>query len=283
MNQVLTLDQIVEKAPSVAAKAPHSGVSARYKFMDSLKVLKRLYDNGFYARSAMQNTARKDDQRGHEKHLVRLRHESVQERGGYFPEVVMINSHDRTSGFSLMFGMFRLVCSNGMVVGNTLMGYSRRHLSGLTSQGIRGIISRFGKMSDQITEKIERMRVTELSHDERIAYANRVVGTRIPSIEDQIKEYAERRSISYDSPPPGRVKELEGNARYAVANQVLKVRRPEDGGKDVWSTLNVVQENFMRGFYNPLSRRRGRPINNINQDIEVNTKVWSEAEKLIVS
>ena len=280
MTQILTLDEIVEKAPSVGAKTPHSGVSARYKFMDSLKVLKTLYNNGFSARSAMQNTARKDDQRGHEKHLIRLRHESIQERGGYTPEIVMINSHDRTSGFSLLLGIYREVCSNGLMIGTTLMGYAKRHLSGLTSQGVRGIIGRFGKMSNQVTEKIDRMRTTELTHEQRITYANKVVGVRVPSIEAQISEYVDRNALR--SAPPKHRMALENNARGAVAQNILKVRREEDSGTDVWSTLNVVQENFMSGFYNPLSRRRGRPINNINQDIEVNKAVWSEAEKLIV-
>ncbi|MBV8275090.1 MAG: DUF932 domain-containing protein, partial [Verrucomicrobia bacterium] len=32
------------------------------------------------------------------------------------PEVVLVNSHDKSSAYQLHCGLFRLVCTNGMVI-----------------------------------------------------------------------------------------------------------------------------------------------------------------------
>ena len=49
--------------------------------------------------------------------MVRLRHtDHALSINGAVPEIVMLNAHDGTSSMRLLSGLFRLVCSNGLVV-----------------------------------------------------------------------------------------------------------------------------------------------------------------------
>lgn len=57
----------------------------------------------------------RDEGKGeHTKHMLRLRHAS-QINGAEAKEIVLLNSHDGTSSYQMVAGMFRFVCSNGLV------------------------------------------------------------------------------------------------------------------------------------------------------------------------
>ena len=59
----------------------------------------------------------------HTKHMIRFRHADSLPSvavGDSLVEVVLVNSHDGTSSYKLMAGIFRLVCSNGMVVSESM-------------------------------------------------------------------------------------------------------------------------------------------------------------------
>ena len=43
------------------------------------------------------------------------------------------NSYDGTKSFTMMLGAFRLVCSNGMVIGKELFSFRQRHISSVVS------------------------------------------------------------------------------------------------------------------------------------------------------
>lgn len=48
--------------------------------------------------------------------------------------VSVINSYDGSCNFQILVGGFRIVCANGMVVGDTLGKYSNRHTSGYSTE-----------------------------------------------------------------------------------------------------------------------------------------------------
>ena len=65
-------------------------------------------------------SGRTRDETRHEftKHMIRMRHQSLRDLklDDTFPEIVLVNSHDGTSAYQVMGGLFRLACLNGMVV-----------------------------------------------------------------------------------------------------------------------------------------------------------------------
>ena len=71
-------------------------------------------------------------------------------------------------------------------------------------------------------------------------------------------------------------------------SMLLNPRRYGDGAKDLWTTLNCVQENIIRGGQRDRSRRRpdgsrmpkSRAIKGIDEDMKLNKALWEMAEVL---
>ena len=71
-------------------------------------------------------------------------------------------------------------------------------------------------------------------------------------------------------------------------SMLLNPRRFGDGAKDLWTTLNTVQENLIRGGQHDYSRRRpdgrripkSRAIKGIDEDLKLNKALWRMAEVL---
>src|ERR1700751_6461233 len=60
--------------------------------------------------------------------LLRVEHLQSWEKNQVRPEVVLVNSHDKSSAYQLHCGLFRLVCTNGMVVSDgTFQRISIKH------------------------------------------------------------------------------------------------------------------------------------------------------------
>ena len=115
----LSDDQIRTVAPCIFAEAPHGSRSERYSYIPTATVLQELRGEGFQPFMVCQTRVRQDDRREFTKHLIRLRHAS-QINGREANEIIPLNSHDGTSSYQMLAGMFRFVCQNGLVCGNTV-------------------------------------------------------------------------------------------------------------------------------------------------------------------
>ncbi len=71
-----------------------------------------------------------------------------------------------------------------------------------------------------------------------------------------------------------------------AADTLLKARRPEDEGTDLWTTMNRVQENLVRGGVSDFHRddrgqlRSVRELRGIDSKVGLNKGLWGLAEKL---
>jgi Domain of unknown function (DUF932) len=69
---------------------------------------------------------------------------------------------------------------------------------------------------------------------------------------------------------------------------LLKARRHGEDAKDLWSTLNTIQENLIKGGQRDPYRRapdgsrmpRTRSVKGLDQDIKLNKALWHMAEVL---
>src|SRR5262249_39656086 len=129
----LTNDQLHRSAPSIFASTPWHHMSDGYRFVPTIEVVDLLRGRGFQPVRAQQSRSRIEGKGAFTKHLIRFRHDSLIDAprvGEEIPELVLVNSHDGTSSYQLMAGIFRLVCSNGLVVQSTDFGSIRVHHSG---------------------------------------------------------------------------------------------------------------------------------------------------------
>jgi Domain of unknown function (DUF932) len=261
----ILLSDLERAVPSIVADEPHESRSARYGFVSTLDILMGLRDR-FAITKAMQSRVRDNStgRREYTKHMIRLRARDaggVPELGGVFPELVLINSHDGTSSYQLMAGLFRLVCANGMVVCSESYGSVRiPH----RDSAVKDVIdASFTVVSDaqKTIERAKAWRGIELSPDERIAFAEAVHEIRF----------------------------ADSNAGQAITPRaLLSPRRSDDVGPDLWSITNRLQENaikgglsgFARGSNGRMRRAGMRSISGVDQDVRLNRAIWAFAEKL---
>ena len=239
------------QAPAIFAEAPAAHVSKNYKFVPTYKVLEMFADQGWEPYSANQVKGRTVDADMTAKHVVRMRHRdlTLKEVGDTIPELVCVNAHNWQSGYKLLSGLFRLVCSNGMIVQDASFGepVHLRH-EGVTGEVVYNLSQKFCKESMKNVEEVFRWKTIDLSKDQKQDFAQKATALRWEAVP---KEFT---------------------------NELLRVRRPQDKGEDLWSTFNVVQENLIRGgWYNSDTHRMVRPIMNITKDIDINSNLWQLA------
>src|SRR4029077_10844052 len=101
--------------PAVFALGAHERTSSSYTFISTERVLRALGSAGFLPVEARQAARARSPM--HARHLIRLRprFQTVQLRDA-IAEILFLNSHDGTSAYQLRVGLFRVVCTNGLVV-----------------------------------------------------------------------------------------------------------------------------------------------------------------------
>jgi hypothetical protein len=258
-NGPLTDDQIIAAAPSVFAEDKHSSRSEKYTYIPTSEVLKGLRNEGFMPYEVRQGGSRDEEKRGFTKHMLRLRREGQVQVGDSLREIILLNAHDGTSSYRLMSGLFRLVCSNGLVIADGQAQELRiPHKGDIVSQVIEGAY-RVIDEGQAIDAAVDGMRLLSLSREEQVAFAEAASELRFE----------------------------EGKAPVDGA-QLNGARREADRGNDLWRTFNRVQENLTRGgiaytatnAQGQRSHRHTRPVNSIDGNVNLNRALWALTAKM---
>lgn len=264
----LSDDRLRRVAPSAFATGKHESRSERYTYIPTSAVIDGLRANGFEPTFAKQGRSRIKGKAEFTKHLLRFRYRGGERTGrkvgDVFPEVVLLNSHDGTSAYQLMAGIFRFVCLNGMVVADRDFGTLKvPHKGNVVDQVIEGSHAVLQE-SIRAVDRADAWASVTLSGDERLAMAESA----------HVLRFGEDRSAQV--------------ARLVPPAQLLSVRRHQDTTHDLWTTMNVLQENAIRGGLiawdrDANNRRRRvatRPVNGIDQDVRLNRALWLLGERM---
>lgn len=252
----LSDDQIHRVAPSIFAEAPHESRSQRYAYIPTATVLTELRKEGFQPFMVTQTRTRHEDRRDYTKHMIRLRHASQINARGEANEIILLNSHDGTSSYQMLAGMFRFVCSNGLVCGDTVADVRVPHKGDVAGQVIEGAYQVLHGF-DRALESRESMQAITLDEGEAEVFARAAL------------------SLKYDNPDkPAPITE----------SQILMPRRFDDRRPDLWSVFNRTQENLTKGGLSGRSangrRQQTRPVQGIDSDIRLNRALWLLADGL---
>src|SRR5580765_2485653 len=116
-REPLPMERIRQVAPSIFANEQHESRSERYAFIPTSQIVDWMSKHGFGVFAAAQTGSRDEGKRGHTKHMLRFRRlDQAFIVGQTFPEMVLTNSHDGSSLYRFMAGLFRPVCMNGLTV-----------------------------------------------------------------------------------------------------------------------------------------------------------------------
>ncbi|ECE8750834.1 DUF932 domain-containing protein, partial [Salmonella enterica subsp. enterica serovar Newport] len=117
-DRPLTHEELMSHVPSVFGSDKHESRSDRYTYIPTITILESLQCEGFEPFFACQTKVRDQSKREHTKHMLRLRR-TGQIHGQQVPEIIILNSHSGESSFQLLPGIFRSVCTNSLVCGQS--------------------------------------------------------------------------------------------------------------------------------------------------------------------
>jgi len=222
-GQAISIEQLAQLAPSVFADGAHESRSAKYAFIDSRPVIGGLIRQGFQIVEVTQGGSRIEGKRDFTKHALRLRHPDALkvkgvERLGIAPEVLMWNSHDGTSAYKFMAGSFKFACLNGCVFADDLFSEVRLpHKGNIGDDVIEGAF-RVVRETERMVDVSSDMTGIELSTREQLAFATAARDLRWKPEEAPIQP-----------------------------SDLLRVKRHEDNGADLWRVFQRTQEHLIRG------------------------------------
>jgi len=252
----LTEEELRESAPALFTEEPHYEVSDKYHFIPTIEVINEIKQHNWYPVKVQEANVRDMEREGYQRHLVRFRHfDDLLDPPQNAVELLLFNSHDRSTAFSISAGIYRFVCANGLVIANSVFeSYKIKHL-GKRNSDVMAAINNITAFKPRLQEKIHSFESLLLSEEEKEIFARAAVPLRFES------------HLQVDP------------------KDLLVPHRIEDEHDDLYTVMNVVQENLLRGNLsgiNKETRRRftSREITSIGKDLEVNQGLWDLAERV---
>ena len=264
LDGYLTKDQIKNSSPLVFADAPtNPDVSNKYLFVNTETIIDDLEKLGWLPVQAAQRKSRKEGSTIFSKHMVAFQNPNIkitsEDGDDAYPRILLTNSHDGMQAFKFSVGIFRLVCSNGLVVADEKFsefkikhkGYSFAELRNVVKQAVKDLPNRVQVMND--------MKNRILTEDEK-----RKMALDAMLIRAGVKE------LQYDE---------------ETLTDILEPKRKADKGNDLWRVFNVIQEKITQGdFHAALTGakvRKVRKIKSFEKDLKVNKELFKLATALV--
>ena len=254
----LSNDELFKVAPSIFSESPIETVSDKYAFVPTFKLLDTFRDAGYYPIMASESKAREENQ-GYQKHIIQfrslenlLRPNSKDE----YEDIVLTNSHNRTSSFIVDLAIFRIVCSNMLVVPSKSFVHASIVHVGFTNEKVKNAINEVTSYMPKIKELVATFKSIHLTPSEEQMLANAAIDIR-----------------------------FDTNTHYIKADELLKVNYEEDNTPTLWSAYNRIQEAMIRGgvkMKNLITNKTftSKAINGIDATIKFNKELFEAVEQV---
>ncbi len=267
----MSKEQLKEVCPLAFAEAPtNPDVSKRYLFVNTETIIDDLDKLGWKPVQAAQRKARGNAGTIFSKHMVAFQNPDIKIKGeggdDAWPRIIMTNSHDGMQAFKFSVGIFRMVCSNGLVVADEQFsdfkikhkGYTFEELRGVVNQAVEDLPNKVQVMNDMKDRVLTQEEKNKLALDAMLIRANITPGSE------------EATKFDYDA---------------ETIEDILDPKRDADKGDDLWRVFNVVQEKITQGEFHAALRgakvRKVRKIKSFEKDMKVNKELFKLATALV--
>ena len=266
----MTKEQLKEVCPLAFAEAPtNPDVSGKYLFVNTETIVDDLDKLGWKPVQAAQRKGR-GKSTIFSKHMVAFQNPDIKITGkdgdDSFPRIIMTNSHDGMQAFKFSVGIFRLVCSNGLVVADEQFSEFKIKHKGYTFSELRGVVNQAVEDLPNKVQVLNDMKQRVLTQEEKNKLA--------------LDAMLIRAGIE-----PGSEKAKKFNYDDETIIDILDPKRDEDKGDDLWRVFNVVQEKITQGdFHAALTGakvRKVRKIQSFEKDLKVNKELFKLATALV--
>jgi len=270
LDSYLTKDQLKELCPVAFKDSPtNPKVTDKYLFVNTETIVDDLDKLGWKPVSAAMRKSRGKDTI-FSKHMVTFQNPEIKitskDGDNAFPRIILTNSHDGLQAFKFSVGIFRLVCSNGLVVADEKFSDFKIRHKGYTFAELRDVVAQAVKDLPNKVEVLNKMRNKILTQDEKqkLALDAMLIRAGITPDSDKAKKF------EYDE---------------ETIEDILEPKRNEDKGDDLWKVFNVIQEKITQGEFHAALKgakvRKVRKIKSFEKDLEVNKKLFKLATALI--
>ena len=265
INEVITKSKMEHVAPSIFSESAKGKLTQRYNFIPTITVVNELEKSGWLPVKATECLVRDEKNQGYQKHMIRFRNfdEGMGEKlevGDCFMEMVLTNSHDGLSSFIFNLGLFRLACSNGMVVSESCFDSARIRHNSYNATRVLDICNDVATNAPRLLENVQKMDAIELTPDEQGVFASAARTVRFGESD-----------VSTEA--------------------ILHPRRYSDTGNSLWKTFNRVQENLEKGGIQYWKKRddgimsfprrsKTREVKGIDSGMRLNQALWQLAEEM---
>jgi hypothetical protein len=270
----LSNDDIRRMCPLAFKETPtNPGVSGRYTQANTATVIDDLAKLGWYPVQAKQAREKKGSSGIRSFHMIAFQNpdikihktlESGEKVVDTYPRIILTNSHDGFNSFKFMVGLFRLVCSNGLVVcSDQMVNMSIRHIN-YDFEELRRVVATAIEQVPGIVKTMNDMRNITLTDEQKINLATEVVKIR---------------------------KGIEDDQQFALdaetVESVLEPVREEDKANDLWTVFNIRQEKLIKGGFSAVGKnnktRKQRGITSIKKDMDFNQRLWGVASRYLIA
>jgi hypothetical protein len=272
LDSYLTKDQLKELCPVAFKDAPtNPKVTDKYLFVNTETIVDDLDKLGWKPVSAAMRKSRGKNTI-FSKHMVTFQNPEIKitskDGDNAFPRIIMTNSHDGLQAFKFSVGIFRLVCSNGLVVADEKFSDFKIRHKGYTFAELRDVVAQAVKDLPNKVEVLNKMRNKILTQDEKqkLALDAMLIRAGITPDSDKAKKF------KYDE---------------ETIEDILEPKRNEDKGDDLWKVFNVIQEKITQGEFHAALKgantkvRKVRKIKSFEKDLQVNKELFKLATALV--
>ena len=270
-EQYITKDEIREMAPLAFADTPtNPDLSKKYLFVNTETIIDDLNKLGWLPVQAAQRKSRKEGGTIFSKHMIAFQNPEIKITSGdgddAYPRILLTNSHDGMQAFKFSVGIYRMVCSNGLVVADEEFsdfkikhkGYTFSELRNVVKQAVEDLPNKVQIMNDMKSKILTQEEKNKLALDAMLIRANITPGSE------------KAKAFNYDA---------------ETIEDILDPKREEDKGNDLWRVFNVVQEKITQGdFHAALTGakvRKVRKIKSFEKDLKVNKELFKLATALV--
>jgi hypothetical protein len=155
-----------------------------------------------------------------------LEHEAFR-IGGDNVRIEVTNSYDGSTALNIMGGIGRLVCSNGLVVGEDFEAFRFIHKGENIYEKLDNAYEKIVAKLNELKTKVETLNNTVLDHGQTLNIVRNIYKKMIET--DGVKKSVKLVSIPEDT-----------------FQLTFQAHRDADKGNDAFTVLNVVQENIVR-------------------------------------
>ena len=264
-RETLTMSDIKTICPAVSTPSPSPelrkelGITDRYVHVPTTQVIEDIQKLGWNPIEACQVNARK--RKGYQRHMIKfVNPDFIVEGRDEYPELLLSNSHDGTTSFTLDVGIFRLVCSNGMVIKTQDFGSMKVRHYGYDFEAIKSAVTELMQSIPGYLKQVEEMKQQKLEKDQMLDFARKAAMLRFAKTNEESIE------------------------KIVDLTDFLESTRKEDDGDGLWEVFNRIQEKVVNGKFQYAfgkKERKARPVKGFKQQVKLNQDLWELASSYV--